>query len=774
MTTWFGRRSRETRRRGSPAGLSRSGADHAHSFVMISDPTAFPAERSKWALSAAFILLLGLVASVILGPQLALWPSTPAILCLALAALVSLPLATRLPRSVAVTGLALAGWLGYRCINSPVVEFAVADGVLLASCIAVFWIVRGILPRRGGVEVLFTGLGVLVIANWLPMIAQSEDSGHVLWLPRGTVTFPSGFFAYYGDCAAFLTAMALLAGGLMWDVRRAPWFRILMALVALAAAAGVVFTKARGGIVGLGAGAFVLMVLTPWLTLRRGTRWSGVLTLLLPVLVVVGVIWLGAGLGEAQRERSLDGSTRGIFDNSARLFWLKLATSCIALHPLQGGGSRSFSWENLRFWEGGWTKFAEAEPEFVHNEFIQMTSDYGLVGLVLLVVFLGAVVVAGILGRWNDPDAKPASAVFVAGLAALTGLLAHACVHFVFHVPPAAWMLGLTLAAVLETSRSRSTGFSRAGKFFSAFVPAACAVVLGFWGIRAYAVFREMAPVVYRFGHQVTDPGERLARVAAAAPMWPGHALFTLQGKMAFDAAAKSSGAEQPLLLENAESAFREAVARHPFDAEPSVNLASVLSAMERDADAEREFARAIDLQGGLEWGFRALYSASNHHFRKAERLRAAGRRDAALESLILAARYFDTLSSPSAWEYGSEGSAYRYNISRFLGPWLEGLGRHEEAAAEYDRVAKLPGYNAIHFFAARNLTAWGDDAWERRRPEVALAKFRLAREQMQLARGMVPSGFEVVDGVELTHRLDGKIEFLQGAGIRPADSEGQ
>ncbi len=720
---------------------------------------------------AAVALLAAMVASVTLGPQLAVWPSAPALIGLALSALLVVFSPPHLPRSVVITGGALVAWLAWRCCSSPVAEFAIADGMLLASCVAIFWVGRAVFSRPAAVEILFTGLGVLVIANWIPMALQAKDASHVLWLPRGTEIFPSGFFAYYGDCAAFLLAVALLSGGLAWDPRRTGWFRAFMVIVAMAAAAGVVFTKSRGGIVGLGAGGLLLLVLAPWLTQRRGSRALGLLVILLPILVVGAMIWIGQGMSEAQAARSRDGVPEQLFDNPARLFWLKLAASCIAIHPWQGGGGRSFSWENFRFWEGDWAKFSDVEPEFVHNEFLQITTDYGAVGLLLAVIFIGAVVVAGIIGRWDRRDASGLSAVFLGGLAATAGLLLHACFHFVFHLPPAVLMLGLALAAILETSGPVDRLPSKLEIGCKGLIPAVCAGVLGYFGIKGARVFREMAPVVYRFTAERPSQEDALARMARATGIWPGHVLPLQLGQFSMLGAAGSGGESRQLLLEGAVEAFREAVLRHPFDAEASVNLANALSSLSADDEAEAEYDRAIGLQGGLERGFRARYSASVHHFRKAERLREEGQLDASLESLEKAAALFDQDTSARAGEYGSAGQQYRISLACFLGPWLEGLERFEDAAAEYDRAVVIPGSECLPFLIARNLTAWGDKLWSERKPEAALEKYLAAVSRANQAKSLAFPAYPVSEVEELQARIVAKINFLRGAGIETGDS---
>lgn len=737
---------------------------------MISDPSTPSPGRRIAAGGAALLLAFAFAASVIVGPQLAVWRSAPALLVLAAAGLLAVGLPSRLPRTVFWSGLALAAWLVFRCVKSPVAEFAVADAMLLASCVVSFWVGRAVFASRGGLEIVFCGLGLLVLANGVPLYFQSRDPGYELWLPRASETFPSGFFSYYGDCAAFLTAMALLAGGLVWDDRRAPWFRIFMGITLLAAVAGVAFTNARGGLIGLGCGGLVLL-LVPWLVLRRDSRWRGVVALTLPVLLVGGLLVLGEGLSEAQRVRN-DSQTfhQGFFDNQARLFWWRLAGSVIATHPWTGGGSRSFSWENFQFWEADSSASQDIRPEFVHNEILQLTSDYGLIGLSLLMLFLGSLVVIGITSRWSGDEPRSATPLFLGGMAALAGLLVHGLFHFVFHLPPAAMLLGVVLAAVLAPARPAPSPGRLDAWGPGRWVPLACALFLGFLGVKSLPLFRQLAPVVYRFGQVPPGEGETLERVAAAAAAWPGPGLILEQAKLLQRRAEVASGVDRVALLEAAAESFGRVLEAHPYHAEASVNRANVLGGLGRDAEAEAEFERAIRLQGGLRLGFKAHYSASLHRAAKAERLRSGGDLPAAFEALLQARDLFDQGATPAALEFGAEGRAYRSSLSQSLGPWLEGLGRRQEAAAEYDRVALIPHTYAVHFLAARNLMRWGDAVWLERRPETALARFLQARERLKKCGGVLPAGSTPADLAELSRQLDSKIEFLEGAGILPEE----
>jgi ATP-dependent RNA helicase SUPV3L1/SUV3 len=153
-------------------------------------------------------------------------------------------------------------------------------------------------------------------------------------------------------------------------------------------------------------------------------------------------------------------------------------------------------------------------------------------------------------------------------------------------------LLGVALAAILDTDRDASPEMPRGKSAIGAFLPVGCLVVLGYFGIKEVPVFREMAPLTYRFGGPVPELSEALLRIDAAARAWPGPRLHTMSGKLHQQAAAIASGADRPMLLESAERSFREAAADHPFDPEPVVNLANVLSAMEQDAEAAPDTAQ--------------------------------------------------------------------------------------------------------------------------------------------------------------------------------------
>ena len=112
-------------------------------------------------------------------------------------------------------------------------------------------------------------------------------------------------------------------------------------------------------------------------------------------------------------------------------------------------------------------------------------------------------------------------------------------------------------------------------------------------------------------------------------------------------------------------------------------------------------------------------------------------------------------------------------SLSQQLGTWLQASGRFEDATAEYDRATRIPYTWPLHFLAAANQTARGDHLWLERKPEQALRNFTEARARLARAEGRPPQGFTATDLQELTRKLESKIAFLEGAGIRLEEDGG-
>ena len=96
------------------------------------------------------------------------------------------------------------------------------------------------------------------------------------------------------------------------------------------------------------------------------------------ILILLGIFFLRF-LGDIQEARYGSGDMDGLLDNTIRLYLIGIAVSCFGLHPLLGGGSRSYSWECFRFWDTNAMGAGGRKPEHVHNELLQTATDYGAI-----------------------------------------------------------------------------------------------------------------------------------------------------------------------------------------------------------------------------------------------------------------------------------------------------------------------------------------------------------------------------------------------------------
>ena len=183
-------------------------------------------------------------------------------------------------------------------------------------------------------------------------------------------------------------------------------------------------------LVGLGAGLTLATMVT------RVPRWS-VLALLGGVLVtgVAGLVVSGAGVGGAQTVAQ----ARVNLASPDRTGALHAALQLVAQHPLTGTGPGQ---ADLR-WKGhdhGSQLYA-----YVHNEYLQLTAELGLVGLVLLAILL--VAITRLL--WRARPTGPANATWAGVVAALAAFAIHSGFDFVWHLPAIVLTVTLLVGVVL-------------------------------------------------------------------------------------------------------------------------------------------------------------------------------------------------------------------------------------------------------------------------------------------------------------------------------------
>lgn len=335
--------------------------------------------------------------------------------------------------------------------------------LLIAALLGVTGVCRQLpaTARVGVVKGLIAVCCVVAVLGWLGVVCFHTTwgwYGEGLWRASSTLTYPNATAAVLAMAA--LVGLALRAGnpGSRW-----------LGGAATILVAGLVATLSRAGLGGLMVGLCVIGIGLGWRPLWRGAAGPllgalVVLAGLLPAIVSatptvatvlaagaaapiglllgcclragrVAAVLFVAGLATGLAVSAVVLAPRFTFASPDRWGSFRAAWQLFVRHPVTGAGP-------------GIDRFVLARPtggisvyRFVHNEYLQILAELGIVGGILVVALLMAVV----RRLWRDRQDTGELGIGV--LAALAGLMLHAGFDFVWHIP-AVPLLGAAFAGV--------------------------------------------------------------------------------------------------------------------------------------------------------------------------------------------------------------------------------------------------------------------------------------------------------------------------------------
>ena len=292
--------------------------------------------------------------------------------------------------------------------------------------------VGGTLERSTLTRLFYAGTALLALLVVLGLLQFFVGFWHLAHNPqRAAAIFitPNTFATAINLILLPLVALALIQGGLRWT-----YFLVLWMF------AGLLATESRGGwLAGLAGLAFIAWYLgvprtregrAPWLRLIGGLLWMFI------AFSAAARLATPTGLADTFGETVVSRGT------SYRIDIAMVALGQIADWPLAGAGANMF--RNLY----EMNKPAELDIGstflFVHNDYLQIWLEFGLVGLVLLGAVIGAALLLLLKARRADRD-DPLP--LLCG-AAVVGLFTHAGADFPLHIPFLLLLVGLWLGAL--------------------------------------------------------------------------------------------------------------------------------------------------------------------------------------------------------------------------------------------------------------------------------------------------------------------------------------
>lgn len=246
-----------------------------------------------------------------------------------------------------------------------------------------------------------------------------------------------------------MEVVALMATSLViWG--RSGWMvRMLTGYAALAAAAGVAISGSRGGYLSLTTGLIILCLLSflAWGRMsNRNTKVAISVAAGLIIIVIGGVWWALQSSLVNERVAQINDP-----QNMRLLLW-GAALKQFALSPLWGTGGFSYLYFGRMFRH----PLVQNDPIHVHNDYLQLLADYGIVGAALFLIFLILHLRAGIrsfrilAGRfsasgWVPGDRLP---LVIGSLSAVAAYMVHSIVDFNMQLPLNALMMALVFGVL--------------------------------------------------------------------------------------------------------------------------------------------------------------------------------------------------------------------------------------------------------------------------------------------------------------------------------------
>ncbi|MGI9087628.1 MAG: O-antigen ligase family protein [Chthoniobacterales bacterium] len=471
------------------------------------------------------------------------------------------------------------------CILASLAVYGVTvfalDGTARRITLIVLLIFVGMVHVLAGV--IQTGLGVnLAVTSFL------QDLDHQ--------TRATGLYANPDHLAGLLEVLGIFGLSLTCWSRRPGWIRVCLGYLTAICYLGAILTGSRAGYLSITVSLAVFAILSGLALWSAGMapliKFGGIgLALLASGLLAAGVM--------IQRDPMLRERTQQLFVDQGRLALWHAAIEQWKLAPILGTGGGTYRFYGRQFRE----PTMQGDPVVVHNDYLQLLCEYGLVAALGFLLFLfahcrnawRAFVHFGLerLAAGNLPSSDRL-ALIIATLCAIAAYVIHSGVDFNLHVPANALLVAFCFGIAANSgSNQTSAGRTSGTHLIPKFAAAAVAMVLLLQCIRLLPAenFTEEARVA--LGDEKPDLAASLARQALLSDRKNPNTFFYLGRALAASISNKPADERKASSYEPALSAFAEASQLSPLDGTYALDMAFIYDELGRFEEAESKFAIA-------------------------------------------------------------------------------------------------------------------------------------------------------------------------------------
>lgn len=541
----------------------------------------------------------------------------------------------RVAGCLAVSGVFFA-YVLIRSLTSPGEYLARTDQYMVLGALLLYLLVVLHMNSSGRRLWLAAVLLALAGANVIVAVIQFAKTHDFMvfdFLQRGDYgTRASGFYTCPNHLAGFLETALLLGLSVACWSRCVVWVKILAGYSALMCVAGIMMSGSRGGYVSSFVGLIVFSGLSLFLAVRQHRK--KLLVILGAGLVVIGAIGFGV---ERMVDQSLAVRARvnavSAVDPARVQLW-QAAVKQFQLRPVLGTGSGTYLYYGRQYRE----PTVQTDPVYAHNDYLQFLAEYGLLGMVGFLAFLGMHLWSGWKAFFHAISQRPAEshgkdgltlknparsgrskriefrrsntlALTIGALSSVAACMVHSFVDFNLHIPVNTLVMAFVFGLLASPSNAKPPAAAERSKDDTSplrhlrFVLPA----LGLWmawvavtklpseygGERARAILCDWRALD-------SEPDLRRAEAYARQALQrekknPDLYYYLAEAQFARAELSANPAARQSLIADSIVS-YKEAVKLAPSDANLYLWLGSALGLIKKFDEAEEAFQNALRL----------------------------------------------------------------------------------------------------------------------------------------------------------------------------------
>ena len=348
------------------------------------------------------------------------------------------------------------GYLLLRALLSPIDYLARPDIYSVLGCLLVYLFVAGVFTDSKQRTWFLFFLLALATAHVCIGALQFRDGNNFMpfsFLERYDYgRRASGFYICPNHLAGFLEVLGIFSLAIACWGRWPVWAKLLSLYGSGVCYLGVLLSASRGGFLSCAASFVVFLGLSLWALRRTGkqlfVKIGGVAVAAAVLLVIIGDVYSNKLLYLNDR-----GWTANQEANDNRIDLWKAAVQQFKLEPVVGTGSGTYLFYGREFR----SERTGSDPVEVHNDYLHLLAEYGIVGALGFLFFFAAHLTNG----WKNfqrlgPKRIAVStrvmsnslALQIGALSAIAAYVVHSALDFNLHIPANALLMAFVFGVI--------------------------------------------------------------------------------------------------------------------------------------------------------------------------------------------------------------------------------------------------------------------------------------------------------------------------------------